>query len=184
MLLFSLATETFVISFIGVDVVVRQSADLAAKAGIGVPELKLLLYCGRTALRVTNVLVIGAVFYFSCRLAAMPVKFGNVLAICWYAAYAQEVARLLTTVGVFSYAEFSRVPLTLTTNATVFLNAATTAGPLYYAAGFLDAPTVAFLVLVVIGFWKCSPNMRLQRAIPIVFTSWLAFIGLGYSWRH
>ena len=183
MLLFSLAADAFVIRPIA-DTVVRQSADMAAKAGIGVPEVKLLLYCGKTALRVINVLVIGVFFYFSCRLAAMPMKFGNVLAICWYAAYAQEVARVLITVGVLSYAEFSRVPLTLTTNARVFLDPTTTVRPLYYLAGFVDAPTVAFLVLVVIGLWRSSPNMRLEKAIPIVFTSWLAFIGLGYCWRH
>jgi predicted TIM-barrel enzyme len=68
------------------------------------------------------------------------------------------------------------------TDATVFLRGTSTAVPVYHLLRFLDALTLGLLILVTIGIWKISLNVRLQTAAGVVVASWLFYVGLGFVW--
>jgi hypothetical protein len=108
-----------------------------------------------------------------------------VLAVCAYAAYAREAARLLVTLAVVSWGRLSGVPPTsaqdLRLNAAALLHEPV-ASRLFVLARSLDVLMFGFLALVAVGLAKAIPGLTLRRAAAATLVSWLTYVGLAVVW--
>jgi len=188
----SLLANFVVVKAIGTDVLMNR-LPTDAKSKMAEPALLVALCTSRTALMAVGLLVMSFVMWLVLNFRRSSVaetgaearaRFGVVLAVCAYAAYAREAVRLIITLAAVSWHHFARVPLVyaddIKTNAAAFLGP-NAAGPLFRLARSLDALMFGFLALAIVGLWKTIPNLRLQRANEVVLVSWVIYVGLAVT---
>jgi|SRR5579883_22109 hypothetical protein len=179
---FSLLAKVFLIVQVGSRTVVPS--------GIGVDPggltSQLVFYVLGTMALIVNLVLFSLLLYTVLRVVAGARGFRCVLSICAYAAYVREAGRFLVTAATILYADMSPNRIKIVTNATVFLNEASSGKPLYYFASFVDLPTILFLSFITIGLWKVKalPSFAIRNSIIVVLLVWMTFVGLGYPWRH
>ncbi|MDP9113710.1 MAG: YIP1 family protein [Acidobacteriota bacterium] len=127
---------------------------------------------------IASVLVYAGVASWVLRLIHERTNYGIVLAVCSYAAYANQLVGFVLRLAVVIYHRLSGVQLTVAsikTDASIFLGRNLHTGRLYSLASSLDLLTLGFIVLFAWGLAKSTVKIQFSRAALAAAVPWAAW---------
>jgi hypothetical protein len=159
--------------------ILEANRGMAADLGSGhnFRWLLVLVIVGAGVVTAVEALLIAGVISFVLRLSHEATKYRLILAVCSCGAYVYELVYLVVkTIPEMVHYGIAQTQLDIRTDATVFLNRATTNGHLYHLAGSLDLLTIGLFLLIGFGLSKTIPKMRFSRAALVAMVPWAIWV--------